>query len=73
MARPHPVIRIGAELTYGAGRSGYQTHIAEYLFGKHVVFIAAVERLDFVFVTGAGSRFLAYNFRSQPIGQVAGR
>ena len=61
MARPSPVVRVATELTNRAGRSTYQTNIAEYLFGKHIVAIAAIESLDFVAIPRARSSLLTHN------------
>ena len=45
VARPHPVVRVGAILTDSTGRSCYETHVCEDLLGKKVVAVAPVERL----------------------------
>ena len=48
MARPHPVVRVGAILTDSAGRSRYETYVGKDLLGKEVVAVAPVEGLQLV-------------------------
>ena len=52
MARPHPVVRIGAELAYGGGGRAYHTDVAVGGLEKQVVFVSAVERFQFRFTAG---------------------
>ena len=46
MTRPDPVVRIGTEFAYAAGRCSHQSNIRISLFGKHQVEIAPVEGFD---------------------------
>ena len=61
MAWPSPVVGIATKLTNRARRSSYQTHIAEYLFGKHIVAITPIESLNLVAIPRARSSLLTHD------------
>ena len=42
VARPHPVVRIAAELTYRSWRSEDETYVAEDIVGNEIVLVVGI-------------------------------